>query len=113
MRKSIPHIVIMLGIVSLLTDAATEMIYPLIPVFVGALGSGAVALGIIEGVAESTSSLLKLLGGIISDRMGRRKVLVFIGYSISSLIRPLTGIVSSAWQIVVVRMVDRLSLIHI
>ena len=107
MRKSIPHIVIMLGIVSLLTDAATEMIYPLIPVFVGALGSGAVALGIIEGVAESTSSLLKLLGGIISDRMGRRKVLVFIGYSISSLIRPLTGIVSSAWQIVVVRMVDR------
>ncbi len=108
MKRSVPHIVIMLGIVSLLTDAATEMIYPLIPVFVGALGSGAVALGVIEGVSESTSSLLKLVGGIISDRIGRRKVFVIIGYSISSLIRPLTGIVSSAWQIVVVRMLDRI-----
>lgn len=97
----------MLGIVSLFTDAASEMIYPLIPVYVAALGSGAILLGVIEGVAETTASMLKLISGIISDKIGKRKILVLIGYSISSVIRPLTGIVSSAWQIIIVRMFDR------
>lgn len=105
--ENIPKTVIMLGVVSLLTDAASEMIYPLIPVYVAALGSGAIILGLIEGIAETTSSLLKLLSGILSDRIGKRKLLVLIGYTISSLIRPLTGIVSAAWQIIMVRMVDR------
>ena len=106
-KKKIPHVVIMLGIVSLFTDAASEMIYPLVPVYVAALGSGAILLGIIEGVAETTASMLKLLSGIISDKIGKRKLLVLIGYSISSFIRPLTGIVSSGWQIIIVRMFDR------
>jgi MFS family permease len=106
-RKRIPFVVIMLGFVSLFTDAGSEMIYPLVPVFVTMLGSGAIILGIIEGVAETTSALLKLFSGIISDRTGKRKLLVLIGYTISSLIRPLTGLVSSAWQIVAVRMFDR------
>jgi MFS family permease len=106
-KKRIPFIVIMLGMVSLFTDAASEMIYPLVPVFVTMLGSGAIVLGIIEGVAETTASLLKLISGIISDKIGKRKLLVLAGYTISSLIRPLTGIVSSAWQIVMVRMFDR------
>ncbi|MBK9390039.1 MAG: MFS transporter [Bacteroidetes bacterium] len=104
----IPRAVIMLGIVSLLTDAASEMIYPLIPVYVAALGSGAIILGVIEGIAETTSSLLKLVSGIISDKIGKRKLLVLIGYSISSLIRPLTGVVSAAWQIIIIRMTDRI-----
>jgi len=64
-------------------------------------------LGIIEGVAETTASMLKLLSGIISDKIGKRKLLVLIGYSISSFIRPLTGLVSSGWQIIIVRMFDR------
>jgi MFS family permease len=105
--KKIPKAVIMLGIVSLFTDAASEMIYPLVPVFIASLGSGAIVLGIIEGVAETTASMLKLISGIISDKIGKRKLLVVIGYAISSLIRPLTGLVGSAWQIVGVRMVDR------
>jgi MFS family permease len=62
---------------------------------------------VIEGVAETTSSMLKLISGIISDRIGKRKILVLAGYSISSLIRPLTGIVSSAWEIIIIRMFDR------
>jgi MFS family permease len=97
----------MLGLVSLLTDAATEMIYPLVPVYIAALGSGAIVLGIIEGVAETTASMLKLISGIISDKIGKRKLLVLIGYSISSVIRPLTGVVTSAWEIIIVRMFDR------
>jgi MFS family permease len=107
MKKRIPQAVIMLGIVSLFTDAASEMIYPLVPVYIAALGSGAILLGIIEGVAETTASLLKLISGILSDKIGKRKLLVLIGYSISSIIRPLTGIVSSAWEIIIIRMFDR------
>jgi MFS family permease len=109
MKKSakIPKAIIMLGLVSLFTDAGSEMIYPLIPVYVAALGSGAVILGIIEGVAETTAAMLKLVSGIISDKTGKRKILVLIGYSISSFFRPLTGLVSSAWQIVLIRMADR------
>jgi MFS family permease len=106
-KKQIPQVVIMLGLVSLFTDTASEMIYPLVPVFVTALGSGAVILGVIEGVAETTASLLKLLSGILSDRIGKRKLLVLIGYSVSSVVRPLTGLVNSAWQIIIVRMFDR------
>jgi MFS family permease len=105
--KKIPLPIIMLGLVSLFTDAATEMIYPLIPIYVAALGSGAVALGIIEGVAETTAALLKLISGIISDKIGKRKLLVLIGYSLSTIARPFTGAVANAWQIVFVRMLDR------
>jgi MFS family permease len=107
-KSKIPRNVIMLGIVSLFTDSASEMIYPLIPIFVAALGSGAVILGVIEGVAETTAAMLKLFSGVISDKLRKRKLLVAIGYSISSLIRPFTGLVSAAWQIVLVRMMDRI-----
>lgn len=103
----IPRTVIILGIVSLLTDVASEMIYPLIPVYVAALGSGAVVLGLIEGIAETIASMLKLISGILSDKIRKRKLLVLIGYLISSLVRPLTGMVTSAWEIIVVRMFDR------
>src|SRR5665647_3863078 len=106
-KNRIPQAVIMLGLVSLFTDAASEMIYPLVPVYIAALGSGAILLGGIEGVAETTASMVKLISGIISDKIGKRKLLVLIGYSISSLIRPLTGLVTSAWQIIIVRMFDR------
>ena len=106
-NSRIPHVVIMLGLVSLFTDAASEMIYPLVPVYVAALGSGAILLGIIEGVAETTASLIKLISGVLSDKTGKRKLFVLIGYSISSIIRPLTGIVTSAWEIILVRMFDR------
>lgn len=106
-KDKIPLNVIVLGIVSLFTDAASEMIYPLVPIFVASLGSGAVILGVIEGVAETTAAMLKLFSGIISDKIQKRKLLVVIGYAISSLIRPFTGIVSGAWQIVFIRMLDR------
>ncbi len=106
-KGKIPFNVIVLGFVSLFTDAASEMIYPLVPIFVASLGSGAVILGVIEGVAETTAAMLKLFSGIISDKIQKRKLLVVIGYTISSLIRPFTGIVSGAWQIVFIRMLDR------
>ncbi len=106
-KNSIPRNVIFLGLVSLLTDAATEMIYPLLPLFIATLGSGAILLGIIEGIAETTASLLKLVSGIMSDKLGKRKTLVVAGYTISSLARPLIGVVSDAWQIALIRTMDR------
>jgi len=106
-KSKIPRNVIVLGVVSLFTDAASEMIYPLLPIFVAALGSGPVILGVIEGVAETTASLLKFASGVVSDKLKKRKLLVFIGYAISSLIRPFTSVVSAAWQIIFVRMLDR------
>ena len=106
-KAKITRNVVMLGLVSLFTDAASEMIYPLVPLFVTLLGSGALVLGVIEGVAETTAAMLKLVSGVLSDKTGKRKRFIVIGYGISTLIRPFTGAVSAAWQIVLVRMVDR------
>ncbi|HEX7519327.1 MAG TPA: MFS transporter, partial [Candidatus Deferrimicrobium sp.] len=84
--------VIALGLVSLFTDLSSEMIYPLLPVFLTVtLGAGPAVLGLIEGVAETTASLLKLFSGKWSDRSGRKKPLVLAGYGLSTLARPLVG----------------------
>jgi MFS family permease len=106
-RPRLPVAVVMLGAVSFFTDASSEMIYPLIPVFVSLLGSGVVLLGVIEGVAEATASLLKLGSGVLSDRLRKKKLFAVIGYSISTAFRPLTAAVGRAWQIVLVRLADR------
>lgn len=108
MFRRIPRNVILLGLVSLATDASAEMITPLLPVFIAALGSGAVALGVIEGIADTTAALVKLLGGYLSDRFRRRKIFVIVGYAIASIARPLTSVVANAWQIVAIRTTDRI-----
>ncbi|HEX7243331.1 MAG TPA: MFS transporter, partial [Longimicrobiaceae bacterium] len=101
--------VLWLSVVSLLNDAASEMIYPLLPLFLTAtLGAGPAVLGAIEGVAESASSLLKLVGGWVADRTGRRKRLVAWGYGIAAVGRPLVGLAGAAWQVLAVRFADRL-----
>src|SRR5689334_7157620 len=79
-RFKLPAAVIALGWVSLLTDAASDMIYPLIPAFLLSIGGGAAALGWIEGLAEGTAALIKLVAGRASDRARDRKGLVALGY---------------------------------
>lgn len=98
-----------LGLVSLFTDAGSEMIYPLLPVFLTAtLGLGTASIGLIEGIAESTASLLRLASGWLSDRIGRRKALVLVGYGLSSLTRPLIGLAGAGWHVLLLRFSDRL-----
>ena len=103
-----PRNVFALGWASFLNDTASEMIYPLLPVFLTTtLGAGAAFLGLIEGIAESTASLLKLFSGWFSDRIGKRKGLVLFGYGLAAVARPLISISHAAWQVLLIRAGDR------
>jgi MFS family permease len=108
LRKGVPTTVVALGMVSLLTDLSSEMIYPLIPVFLTTvLGAGALALGVIEGIAESAAALLKVLSGWWTDRVQKRKPFVLAGYGIAGAVRPLIAFVTSWVGVVAIRLVDR------
>ncbi|HVN33511.1 MAG TPA: MFS transporter [Thermoanaerobaculaceae bacterium] len=108
-RVGLPATVIALGVVSLLTDLSSEMIYPLLPVFLTTvLGAGPQALGLIEGVAESTASLLKVVSGRWSDRARRRKPLVVAGYSLAGAVRPLIGLATTWPAVLLFRFADRI-----
>ncbi len=104
---SLPRAVVALGWVSLLTDAASDMIYPLIPAFLLTLGGGAVELGWLEGIAEAIGAALKLVSGAAADRMEKRKPLVALGYGISALTRPFLAIAAHPFHAVLVRAIDR------
>lgn len=94
--------------VSLLTDLSSEMIYPLLPVFLTTvLGAGALSLGLIEGVAESTAAMVKIVGGYLSDRTGRKKPFLYAGYGLAGFCRPLTGLAGSWPMVLFLRFADR------
>jgi len=94
--------------VSFFTDVSTEMIYPLLPVFLASvLGANASFIGAIEGAAETTASLLKLLSGWWSDKVSSRKPFVVAGYLIAGIVRPFTAATHSARQVLAIRVTDR------
>lgn len=98
-----------LGWVSLFNDIASEMIYPLLPLFLNTvLGAGVVFIGLIEGFAESVSSFLKLFSGWLSDRFQKRKALILFGYFLASMIRPFIGLATSAYHVLFLRFFDRI-----
>lgn len=100
--------VFFLGMTSLLNDVSSEIIYPLLPAFLTTvLGAGPGYIGLIEGVADSTASVLKLASGWLSDRLPGRKSLVVAGYAIAAVSRPLVAIASAPWHVLVIRFSDR------
>src|SRR5947208_17016823 len=102
----LPRAVLWFGVVSFLTDASGEMIYPLIPLFLtSVLGGSAGFVGVIEGVAEATAALFKLISGRIADALPRKKPLVVAGYSLSSAARPLVALATAPWMVLLVRFV--------
>ena len=107
-RAGITRNVFFAGIVSLLMDVSSEMVYPLVPLFLSnVLGASKSAIGVIEGIAEATASLLKVSSGALSDRFGKRKLPMAIGYGVSTLSRPILA-VSGAWSHVLgARFIDR------
>lgn len=108
MRTRLGRNVIALAVVSFFTDLSSEMIYPLLPLFLsGVLGASASIIGVIEGAAESTAAILKLASGWWSDRVRRRKPLVVLGYTLATVVRPLVAIVQSATQVLAIRLLDR------
>lgn len=98
-----------LGWVSLFNDISSEMIYPLLPLFLTqVLGAGVLFVGIIEGIAESVSSFLKLFSGWLSDRFQKRKGIILFGYSLASITRPFIGLATSAFHVLFLRFFDRI-----
>src|SRR5207237_1145069 len=93
----------------LLNDFASEMVYPLLPAFItGVLGGGALALGALDGAADAAAALVKLVAGRLADRPARRGPLIVGGYLLAALVRPIIAITAAAWQVVGLRVVDRL-----
>ncbi|MFQ5488363.1 MAG: MFS transporter [Gammaproteobacteria bacterium] len=108
MKRFLPRTVIILGLVSFLNDTASEMITPLLPLFLTAtLGAGPAIVGLVEGVAEATASILKLVSGWLADRGWNARKLVVGGYSVSNTARPLIGFALGWGWVLVLRFLDR------
>ncbi len=106
--RSLPRTVWLIGLISLINDSASEMLYPLIPLYLSSvLMAGPRALGIIEGIAEATASLLKLVSGVIMDRSRQARPLIIAGYGLAGIGRPLIAFVTSWPGLLVIRFADR------
>ena len=107
--RPLPRNVRLLGWASFLNDVASEMIFPLLPKFLlVALGGSKLSLGVIEGLADSVASFVKLWSGAWSDRVGGRKGFVVCGYALAAVVRPLVAVIVAPWQLLVIRNADRI-----
>nr|WP_279382558.1 MFS transporter [Acanthopleuribacter pedis] len=97
-----------MGWISFFTDLSSEMIYPLLPLFItGVIGAGTIGLGVMEGLAEATAALVKLFSGHLTDKTGKRKPFIVTGYGIAGLVRPLIGVAFSLPFVILLRFLDR------
>ena len=108
-RPALPRTVIALGFVSLAMDLSSEIIHALLPLFmVGTLGLSVAMVGLIDGVAEATASITKIFSGWISDRLGRRKPLILLGYALAACSKPLFPLATGALPVLAARFADRI-----
>ena len=108
-NRPLPRTVWALGVVSLLMDASSETIHALLPLFLTTtLGASVVVVGIIDGVAEATAAIAKVFSGYLSDRIGRRKPLILLGYGLGALSKPLFPLAASAGLVFGARFIDRI-----
>jgi len=106
--KGVTRNVFLLGIVSLLNDVSSEMVYPLLPIFLKEVLKASTAfIGVIEGIAQTTASILQIFAGWLSDRWAMRKPIVVFGYSLASVARPLLSIAQAPWHVLAIRFADR------
>ena len=106
---SLPRTVWLIGLISFVNDSASEMLYPLMPLYLASvLMAGPKALGIIEGIAEATSSIFKLVSGVIIDRTKKSKPWIVIGYSLAGIGRPLIAFANSWLWVLAIRFTDRM-----
>ncbi|HNO76402.1 MAG TPA: MFS transporter [Nitrosomonas mobilis] len=108
-HSKLPKTIVALGLVSLFMDISSEMIHSLLPLFlVTVLGASALSVGFIEGIAEATASIAKVFSGVISDWMGRRKLLVLLGYGLAALTKPLFPLAQGIGAVLTARFIDRI-----
>jgi len=108
-RRGIPAGIWALGFVSMLMDISSEMIHALLPIYmVTVLGTSALTVGIIEGIAEATASITKVFSGALSDWLGKRKMLAALGYGLAAFTKPIFPLASSIQWLVVARFIDRI-----
>ena len=101
--------VYLLGLVSLFTDLSSQMVFPLLPLFMtSVLGAGAIMVGLVEGGAEAVASIIKAFSGIWSDRLRRRKPFVVAGYALSALAKPLFAVAGSVGGVLGIRLTERI-----
>jgi len=106
--NKVPRTVWVLGFVSLCMDFSSELVHGLLPVFMTAvLGASMLAVGVVEGIAEATASIVKVFSGVLSDRLGRRKPLVVFGYALAAVSKPLFPLAGSVPLVLVARFMDR------
>ena len=109
LSRGINKNVVLLGFVSLFTDLSSQMVFPLIPLYLtGVLGASAVYVGIIEGSAESIASFLKVYSGYLSDKIKKRKPFILFGYGLSSISKPLFAFAFTWPSVLFIRMLDRI-----
>jgi MFS family permease len=107
--RDVPPSIWALGIVSLLMDVSSELIHSLLPVFlVTVIGTSTATVGLIEGIAEATAAINKVFSGMLSDRIGKRKLLTIIGYGLSALTKPVFPLASTAGEVLAARFADRI-----
>ncbi|HUR29259.1 MAG TPA: MFS transporter [Planctomycetota bacterium] len=106
-RSRLPRTVIALGVASFFNDFGSEMSFPLLPALLVSLGAGPTYLGVVEGIADATASLLKLVAGQLSDRFGNSKLLVTLGYGLPSIARPLLAFATAPLHVLGIRVTDR------
>lgn len=107
--KTLPRTVWALGAVSLFMDLSSELVHSLLPIYLTAvLGASMLAVGIVEGIAEATASIVKVFSGVVSDRLGRRKPLVLLGYGLAALSKPLFPLAGSVPLVLGARFLDRI-----
>lgn len=108
MKERLPRQAILFGMVSLLNDFASEMVYPLLPAFVIGIGGGAAALGTLDGAADFASTFVKLWAGKLADRVQRRGPLIVLGYFVAVAVRPVIAFTGAAWEVIGLRVTDRI-----
>ncbi|MCB1639391.1 MAG: MFS transporter, partial [Thiothrix sp.] len=109
LRTTLPKTVWILGLISLFMDMSSEFIHALLPVYLTTtLGLSVLAVGIVEGIAEATASIMKVFSGVISDRVRHRKPLLLAGYGLAALTKPVFPLAGSAFEVVGARFVDRI-----
>jgi MFS family permease len=107
--RDVPATVWTLGFVSLLMDTSSELIHSLLPVFLTTVvGASTVTVGLIEGIADATAAIAKVFSGALSDRIGKRKLLVGLGYGLAAVTKPVFPLASTAWEVLAARFVDRI-----